>query len=575
MTTAVASPAQPALDRRSVTRRSRRISPQTRRDTLIVAFAWLLGAGVFFRDQWTSGFNRVLGNDGDPRLIVYLNEQWFLVLKGEQPWRSPPFFYPVKGLLGYTDTFFLYQIFFAPFRVLGAEPFLAFQLTLISLSLLGFVSFVIFTRLAFRAPILIAVIGALVFTFANNLFEHVGSPQLFGIDFVPPIALLALLAWRTRNTRPIVSVFLGTIVGLATALLLFSTYYVAWFSMFSAGLIQLLMFLFTPRVMATQLVMALRTGWRSFLGAIVGFAVGIVPFLVTYVPVIRQQGGRNYAITQAYAARWNDVINIGTGNLVWNNLFQHWWTLPSTGPYEVSYAVTPVLFLTVVSGGAVTFWRLLRHKTPLTLMLRVTLALCLTSVLLAVLPIDTSSGSAWILIWHLPGADAIRATDRIQIASNLVTALALIALATDAVRHWNRLRHSTPLLCMGLLLLCVVVAEQVNTTAVSGLRRSAQIAFLHSVPAPPAGCTSFYVTDSVNKQLPYYQYQTDAMLISQRIALPTLNGYSGDEPPGWGLNFPGSPVYVTFVQQWIETHGLTGVCNLDLAHMSWSSQPPN
>jgi hypothetical protein len=532
--------------------------------------AWLLGAAWFFREQWTSGFNRVLGNDGDPRLIVYLNEQWFLVLRGSQPWRNPPFFYPTKGLLGYTDTFFLYQLFFAPFRILGAEPFLAFQLTLIALSFMGFVCFVIFTRMAFRAPLLVAVTGGLVFTFANNLFVHVGSPQVFGIFFVPPIVLLGMFAWRRRQTKRVASVVLAVVVGLLSALLLFTTYYVAWFSLFVAALILVLTVLVAPRIMVGEVVSALRTGWRTVLGASCGFLVGLVPFVVTYLPVNRLQGGRSYSSTLLYAPRWSDLINVGTGNLLWTDLLQHLWSSPSAGPYEVSYAVTPILFLTVVAGGAVLLWRVIRHRTAMTPMLRLTLALCFTSLLLAVLPVNTTDGSAWMLIWHLPGADAIRATDRIQVASDLVTALALVALATEALPHWRR-QKSTPILVLALVLSGLILVEQINNTPESQLRRSAQIALLRSVPAPPPGCQSFYVTDTVTSRLPFYQYQTDAMLISQRVGLPTLNGYSGDDPPGWSLNFVGTPSYAGLVSQWVSAHGLVGVCDLDLGHMSWST----
>jgi hypothetical protein len=47
--------------------------------------AWLIGALFFFSAQWTSGFNRVIGNTGVTRLQVYLSEQWFLVLRGARP----------------------------------------------------------------------------------------------------------------------------------------------------------------------------------------------------------------------------------------------------------------------------------------------------------------------------------------------------------------------------------------------------------------------------------------------------------------------------------------------------------
>ncbi len=207
---------------------------------------WLIGALFFFSAQWSSGFNRVFGNTGDTRLQVYLSEHWFLVLRGAQPWRDPSFFYPVKGVLGYTDTMFLYQIFFAPFRLLRAEPFLAFQLTIVAMSLMGFVCFVILVRKLFQAPLILALVGALVFTFANSLWVHSGSSQLFGMYFAPPIALVALAAWRTRQRRPLLSITLGIAFGLLSSLFLFSTYYVAWFSMFAGVAIFILSFLFAP-----------------------------------------------------------------------------------------------------------------------------------------------------------------------------------------------------------------------------------------------------------------------------------------------------------------------------------------
>jgi hypothetical protein len=33
------------------------------------------------------------------------------------------------------------------------------------------------------------------------------------------------------------------------------------------------------------------------------------------------------------------------------------------------------------------------------------------------------------------------------------------------------------------------------------------------------------------------------MVIAQHIGVPTINGYSGDTPPGWKLLYPASPDY--------------------------------
>jgi hypothetical protein len=126
---------------------------------------------------------------------------------------------------------------------------------------------------------------------------------------------------------------------------------------------------------------------------------------------------------------------------------------------------------------------------------------------------------------------------------------------------------------LAVVLLLVILAEQLNSTSQSQMRRSAQIALLAAVPSVPAGCTSFFVTDSVPNRLHYYEYQTAAMMISQHVGLPTINGYSGDRPPGWNL-YPELPGYLAHVKQWTTTHGLkTGVCGYDLGTREWRTHP--
>jgi hypothetical protein len=537
---------------------------------------WLIGALFFFSAQWTSGFNRVFGNTGDFRLQVYLSEQWFLVLRGSQPWRDPPFFYPVKGVLGYSDTFFLYQIFFAPFRLLRAEPFLALQLTIVAMSLMGFVCFVILVRKIFQAPLILALVGGLVFAFANSLWVHAGSSQLFGIYFVPPIALIGLSAWRTRQCRPLLSVTLGVVFGLLSSLFLFSTYYVAWFSMLAGVVIFILCLVFAPRVMITEVITGVKTGWLSLLGAIGGFFLGIIPFVVTYVPVVHDLGARTYGDALIYATRWNDVTNVGIGNLLWGRLLRNSWSTSSPASYELSYAITPILMLTIVFGAVAIVWSLLSRATKFTSSLRVTMALCCTTIIFALLPINTRIGSLWIVVWHLPGADAIRAIDRLQVANSLVAALALVALATEALRNWRGIHASIAIRVAGVILLGLILTEQLNTTSATQLRRNAQVALLAAVPPVRSGCTSFFVTDSVPNNLQFYDYQISAMLISQRVDLPTINGYSGDNPPGWNLEQPGLPGYLGQVQQWTTAHGLTtGVCEFDLGAKKWHTHPLN
>ena len=59
------------------------------------------------------------------------------------------------------------------------------------------------------------------------------------------------------------------------------------------------------------------------------------------------------------------------------------------------------------------------------------------------------------------------------------------------------------------------------------------------------------------------------MLVSQRIGLPTLNGETAWQPPGWRLH-PGDAGYQDHARDWIAAKGLTAVCSLILPAGPWA-----
>jgi len=44
--------------------------------------------------------------------------------------------------------------------------------------------------------------------------------------------------------------------------------------------------------MCAEVIAGVKSAWRTIIGVVAGFLLGIIPFLVTYVPVIRQLGSR-------------------------------------------------------------------------------------------------------------------------------------------------------------------------------------------------------------------------------------------------------------------------------------------
>lgn len=572
--TLLAEPAEPAL---SAPRPARR--PSARRGAVVAATlgTWLAGALIFFWEQVTSGFDKLMGNDGDGRLIAYVHEHWYGVLRGRNAWLDPTYFYPTKGVLGYCDTFFLNEVFYAPLRALRVEPLLAYQLTLIALTLVGFCSFVALASRFLQAPLAVALLGAWVFTFANNLAIKAGHSQLYGVYWLPLILYLAAAARASRVDRPGRSAALAAASGLLAALLFFSAYYVAWFGTLAAGITAAVVVLWKPRRTWAAAKDGARTAWRSLLAFAGAFSIGIVPFLLTYLPVLDQTGGRRYADAMNYAGQVTDLWNVGPGNLLWRDVFDgRFGPPPGRLPnIEVNLAVPPLLVLATLALAVVSVVLYRRQADRASAPPPLAAVLTITAIVVAILPVNTSAGSAWAVVWNLPGAHAIRAIFRLQIVNQLVVALAFVAGATTVLRRWRGRRRSPLLAALVIVAAGLLMLEQVNVGDYSTIDRSANVALLDAVPTPPPSCRSFYVTMADAQDRPWYAQQIDAMLISQRLQLPAVNGYSGQFPPGWSLLDPQDPGYGTAVAAWVDQHGLRGsICGYDLTTNAWTPGAP-
>jgi len=534
---------------------------------------WAVGAAVFFRSQWTSGFRTIMGNDGDTRLIVYLFEHWYQVFQGQTAWRDPAFYYPVKDVLGWSDAFFLYEVWYAPLRLIGLDPFLAAQVSVVLLSFVGFASFVWLARLAFGAPPHLALIGGLFLTFTNGLWLHSGWFQLLGVWLIPLILLLWVVAFRTFERHRAWSLTLAGASGLLTAVSFYTGYYVTWFSFLAGGIAFALLIAAGGRTVLTSLLNGLRHGWQLLLVGAGAFSVGIVPFLLTYLPA-RRVHTRSYADALMFATRPRDLINVGTGNL-WSRAIRTIAPSVDLSAFEHTYAVTPLLMALAIAGSVITLRISQRAQSGVRSFARlIPVALVGTAVVLSILPINTRLGSPWALVWRIPGADGIRAIDRIRVVACLCASLALVASASEIYKRTAGHHKQRILRTSIVLLLCVAAVEQLNSTRESRINRPSELALLRSVPPPPASCQAFYIVDSSRKNLPFFAYQTEAMVISQRLRLPTINGYTGYYPQDWTLVNPKDPGYRQAVVAWVREQRLQrGICRLDVAQMNWSAAP--
>jgi hypothetical protein len=186
------------------------------------------------------------------------------------------------------------------------------------------------------------------------------------------------------------------------------------------------------------------------------------------------------------------------------------------------------------------------------------------------LTLHIRQASPYYFIYLLvPGAKAVRVIARYQIflAAPLI-AFAMLYLSENA--H----RIAKPVLAV---LCALLVIEEINVSPPLSLNRLHELAWLGTVPSPPAGCGAFFI--SAARQETYMGYtltglvshNIDAMLIAETKHLPTINGASTFLPPDWRLENPTTPGYWEMVDSFAARHGVRGLCALDLQTKSWKT----
>ena len=155
---------------------------------------------VFFRRQIFSNFDLVFGDRGDARFVAFIHEHLYRWLYLRTGLLSPPFFFDQTKPLGYSDAFLFDQVIYAPLRILGAEPLLALTLTAVLLSPIAYLFLYLFLR-RLNVSVPVASLGALIFTFANNLYLTAGHFQQFAVYYIPIIAYCSLVR-RQQRTPP-------------------------------------------------------------------------------------------------------------------------------------------------------------------------------------------------------------------------------------------------------------------------------------------------------------------------------------------------------------------------------------
>jgi hypothetical protein len=530
-----------------------------------------------FRPFVLSGGDLLNGGPGDTRLQIAILDHWLAVLAGRAAMTSPTFFFPARHVLGYSDALVLYVPPYAIARVAGFDRYLAFAATLVVVKAVGFVAMVAFLRRTLRVDRWLALLGGVLFTVSNAYFLAAGHGQFAAVAFLPLLAVLAGAYWRHRvagRTRPARTALVAAAVLLG--LVLFTAFYVGWFALFIGGVAAVVALPWVIAEVRRVGPTAVLTDGGLFLTALL---VTLVPFAITYFPVLRQNGGRSFAEVGLFTQWIRDAVNVGPDNLVWGGVLARVLPPPTRDSafslYETQRGWPPILLGIFLATAAAAVWQVRGGDLAPAARLppRTTALLAVATLVAWASSLEVAGLTPWAVVHRLvPGASAIRVPVRLNFALNvLVVAIAMVGLGELTARTAAGHARTTAL---GLAVVALIlVLEQLNLAEPFALSRGRERELLAAVPPIPPSCRAFYVVRSpTDDPMAAVETQTFAMLVSADTGVPTINGYSGNVPRRWRM-FLFDADYPRHVETWVRAHRLRrGLCALDLDRRSWS--PP-
>ena len=505
-----------------------------------------------FHVQIANGFATVFNDPWDGRIEVALLEHWWNTFRGLEGWQEPLWFSPAKDTLGYNDGYLAFGVLHALFRWCGFDPFLSAELVTLVVRAVGFPGFLLLARQSLRLGFWPALLGAGVFTIANNMLRQVEHAQLVSVSLTPWLWWMLSRAWfALGDGRRPAALAWGVAIAALVDVWVLTAFYTLWFTV----LFLCILAAFRARWLSLH--------WRRLLawpvmtsGAV--FLAGMAPFLATYLPTRHETGGHHFSEVLDLAPRLADMVALGPGNLFWGRMAAGLrgalgWTMAAWGEHIVGWP--PVLLATAATGLVLG----LRKRD------KAWVAIGLATLVATLLPVVWGAGqwTAWRLVYAVvPGAGAIRSTTRFALVLTVPVAL-LAAYALDTLR-WPRFVLAS--------LAAMLVFEEVNLTPMAKWPRGRYLAEA-AMPPPPGSCSHFIVKQprfSAGPE-PSILMNVEAMVVAEHLHIPTMNGHASFLPKYQDLSYGDQVEYEGRMATLAMQSGLgRQLCELDLRAGTWA-----
>jgi hypothetical protein len=513
----------------------------------------LLAPLVVFRQMLLSGFGLVPGNVEDGRLNAFFLEHTWGWVSGKPLHRSLwglPIFFPGGGnAVAYSDVMLSFGPLYWPWRALGLPADTSYQLWCLAVLALSALAAWLFLRRSVGLTPPVAALGAWLACCAASRLHQISHSQLLPLFFVFA-GLGGAIAWARGESRQARWTASAVTAGSVVAQLWGGFYQGLFLAVVLALLTLLAVALPSTR---TPLLLRLRADWAALLvvGAIAGIL--LVPWVRHYAAAQREVGRRPWEAVLPMVPRPASWLFVSPHALAYRWTEQAPWF--TRLPWNFEHAIGLGLLTTACVVAAAI---LARRR------LAVLLAVA-TSLLLIAVTTMVHGHTLWRLVVRaVPPLAAARAISRIGLLLPVAAAVVL-GCAVDGLRgRWRWL-------ALALLVLCA--AEQLSDLEVQ--RRDVQRFWEEDLRRRIDPHAEAFVATRSSDRGGAMRVHLDAMFAADLAGVPTVNGVSGNEPPGWyGLqwarvrNAEAAAAFREALDRWLAT----GAVAAD--RVQWIRLPP-
>lgn len=489
-------------------------------------FTFLIGlifaSYLFIFNVFGPNLNYAPGDLGDARFNIYLlehaHQSFFIDRDVLMNYWDAPFMVPEKEVISYSDNLLGTFSIFSLFRLVGYDVYRSFQLWVITISILNFLSAYLFLFYLFKKS-LPATIGAFIFAFSIAIASQLAHAQTFPRFPIPFIVWMSLIFFQKKSAKYFLilvflivyqfycGIYLGFLTVVPTVILLIIGVFINWNT-------------FKRKLLNLRYILAISSSFILGLFA-------LFPLMEPYWRRSQQMNGRSfeeivnsiptiksYLLYSSSSYFWQYRINVDDLPSFWNHAI-------SPGYFTLFLTLFCVVFFfrKIVS-------KKLRMLTPLGM-------LGLTGLISFLLFFRIEDFSLYRLVFEIPGYSSMRAIQRIINFQLLFFGIAVAFCIHILLRSSMSVFPKFLTISFAILLLLAdnfIDAEGTSRRSISEFR-AREIYLTKKLSHLEEGTVFSYEPKNVGDNP--HLFHLDAMLVAQKLNLKTLNGYSATSPSGY------------------------------------------